>query len=184
MTQDTGTAMLVIDAQNGLLTGPRPVHNADALVSRIQGLLQRARKARLPVVYVQDKDVGSIDSREWQIHPALAPHPNDLVIQKAFADSFYQTSLAASLSKLGVQHLIVAGCKTDACVEMTCRRAISLGYNVTLVSDGHATTDNRFMTAAESVEYYNVLLDGFGAEDGFGGGQREVRVVAAEALEL
>ena len=74
------------------------------------------------------------------------------------------------------------GCKTDACVEMTCRRAVSLGYDVTLVKDGHSTTDNRFMSAAQSIEYYNLVLDGFGAEDGFGAGQDEVRVLSSHEL--
>lgn len=184
MTQEAGTAMLVIDVQNGLLVGPRPVYDADALVRRIQALLQRARKAQVPIIYAQDKDVGPIDSRDWQIHTALAPQPNELLIQKAYADSFYETSLHTSLSALGIQQLIVVGCKTDACVEMTCRRAVSLGYNVTLVSDGHSTTDNRFMTAAQSIEYYNICLDGFGAEDGFGGGQKEIRVVSSQELNL
>lgn len=184
LTQQMGTAMLVIDVQSGLLAGPTPVHDAEGLVRRIQALLERARKAQLPIVYVQDEDVGPINSREWQIHTALAPQPNEKVIQKAYAGSFYQTSLHTALSALGILQLIVAGCKTDACVEMTCRRAVSLGYNVTLVRDGHSTTDNRFMTAAQSIEYYNILLDGFGAEDGFGGGQREIRIVPSQELNL
>lgn len=184
MTEHAGTAVLVIDVQNGVLTGPKPVHDADALVGRIQALLQRARGAQLPIVYVQDKDVGPIDSDDWQIHAALSPQPNELVIQKAHADSFYQTSLHTSLAALGIRQLIVAGCKTDACVEMTCRRAVSLGYHVTLVSDGHSTTDNRFMTAAQSIAYYNILLDGFGAEDGFGDGHREIRIAPLQELDL
>jgi nicotinamidase-related amidase len=176
--------MLVIDAQTGLLDGSTAVYDADALVRRILALLQRARSAQLPIIYTQDKDVGPINSREWAIHTALAPRPDDLVIPKAYADSFYQTSLHTSLAGLGVRQLIVVGCKTDACVEMTCRRAVALGYDVTLVSDGHSTTDNRFMTAAQSIEYYDILLDGFGAEDGFGGGLREIRVVSSGELDL
>ena len=184
MTQTTSTAVLVVDVQNGVLAGPKPVHDADGLVRRIQTVLERARRAKLPIFYVQDNDVGSIDSRDWQIHDAIAPHPNDVVIRKAYGDSFYQTPLQTSLSTLGIQELIVVGCQTDACVEMTCRRAVSLGYNVTLVSDGHSTTDNRFMTAAESIEYYNIRLDGFGSDDGFGGGEREIRIASSEELKF
>lgn len=74
------------------------------------------------------------------------------------------------------QRLIVVGCKTDACVDATCRRAISLGYDVTLVADGHSTSDNQFLTAPQSIAYYNVILDELGLEDGFGNGEHSISV--------
>jgi nicotinamidase-related amidase len=177
-------AILVIDAQYGLLAGPDAVYEASNLVQRIKTLLSNARVAGLPIFYMQDKDVGPLDSQDWQIHPDIAPHQSDIVIRKAYADSFYETPLHSMLSKQSVRQLVLVGCKTDACVEMTCRRAISLGYDVLLVGDGHSTTDNRFMTAAQSIAYYNVSLDGFGAEDGFGNGEHEVRIVAAAEIEF
>jgi nicotinamidase-related amidase len=177
-------AILVIDAQNGLLTGPEAVYESAALVQRIQTVINRARVAGLPVFYMQDKDVGPLESDAWQIHPELAPQPGDTVLRKAYADSFYETPLHANLSEQGIRQLILMGCKTDACVEMTCRRAISLSYNVVLVQDGHSTTDNRFMTAQQSIDYYNITLDGFGSEDGFGNGQHQVRLALAAEVEF
>jgi nicotinamidase-related amidase len=170
------TAVLIVDAQTGLLSGDTPVHEADALVDRIKEVIDRAREAGVAVIYVQDDDVGPVGSEPWQIHPAIAPLPSEPVFRKAFSDAFYQTELHDELAARGVADLVVLGCKTDACVAMTCRRAVALGYNVTLVSDGHSTTDNRFMAAEQSIAYYNIILDGFGAEDGFGGGQREILV--------
>ena len=37
---------------------------------------------------------------------------------------------------------IVMGAQTEVCVDTTCRRAFGLGFDVTLVSDGHSTWDN------------------------------------------
>jgi nicotinamidase-related amidase len=36
------------------------------------------------------------------------------------------------LEKRGIAHLIVAGGMTEYCVDTTCRRATSLGYDVTM----------------------------------------------------
>ena len=69
----TTTALLVIDVQVGLIAGPNPVYQADAIFERIAGLIAAARTAGTPVIYVQDKDVGGVGTPEWQIHPAVAP---------------------------------------------------------------------------------------------------------------
>jgi nicotinamidase-related amidase len=181
---DTHTAVLVVDVQVGLIEGPKPVYEGAATVGRIKLLTDRARAAGLPVIYIQDNDVAPVESDDWQLHPALEARPGDLRLRKAYADSFYHTTLHDKLSALGIRRLVICGCKTDACVEMTCRRAVSLGYDVVLVGDAHTTTDNRFLTAPQSIGYYNVVLDGFGAEDGFGGGEHEVLVQAAAEVEL
>jgi len=35
--------------------------------------------------------------------------------------------------------LLIMGAQTEVCVDTTCRRASSLGFSATLVSDGHNT---------------------------------------------
>ncbi|MEA2594249.1 MAG: hypothetical protein QOF01_718, partial [Thermomicrobiales bacterium] len=40
----------------------------------------------------------------------------------------------------------------------TCRRAISLDYDVTLVADGHTTWDNDRLTAAQVIAHTNAAL--------------------------
>lgn len=170
------TALLVIDVQAGLFAGDRRVYDGDGLVQRINAVIAQARQASVPVVFIQDKDVGPLDSPEWRLHPALQSKSDDLTIHKAYGDSFYHTALQAELAARSTQRLIVVGCKTDACVDATCRRAISLGYDVTLVADGHSTSDNQFLTAPQSIAYYNVILDELGLEDGFGNGEHSISV--------
>lgn len=171
----TETALLLIDVQVGLLVGATPVYAAEAVLARIAALAERARAHGTPVVYVQDKDVGTgVGSPGWQIHPAVAPAPGDLVLRKAWSDSFYETELQQELAARGVGRLVIAGLKTDACVFMTSTRAIALGYDVTLASDAHSTTDDRTITAPQAVAYVNDLLDGFGAQDGFGQGRHYI----------
>ncbi len=42
---------------------------------------------------------------------------------------------------MGVNHLVVVGARTEYCVDTTCRRAVTLGFDVTLAADGHTTGD-------------------------------------------
>jgi len=163
----TQTALLIIDAQVGLLN---EAYRRDDVVARIADLIAKARTSDLPVIYVQhDTDeVGdplAIGSPGWQIHPALAPRRTDFVVHKRSSDSFYETPLQRELDARHVRHLIVTGMKTEMCVDTTSRRAVSLGYDVTLVADAHTTTDTRTLPAARMVAYHNEILDDFGNDD-------------------
>ena len=53
---------------------------------------------------------------------------------------------------------------------------------VTLVADGHSTTDNEYLLALQTIAYHNALLDEFGACDGFGNGERCITVKPAHAV--
>jgi len=180
----TNTALLVIDVQVGLIDGPDPVYQADAILERIAGLIAAARASGMPVIYVQDKDVGGVGTPEWQVHPAVAPIPGELAVRKAWSDSFYETTLGAELEARAINKLVIVGMKTDVCVTMTSLRAVALGYDVTLVADAHTTTDNRVLTAAQTIDYHNDLLWDFGAQDGFGAGKHWITVAPASEISF
>ena len=178
----SNTALLVIDVQVGLVTGDDPVHQAGEMLERIAALIGRARAGGTPVAYAQDKDVGGVGTPEWQIHPAVAPNDGELVVRKAWGDSFYETELHAELQKRGITRLVICGMKTNFCVDATSRRAVALGYDVVLASDAHTTTDNRVLSAAQTIAYHNDLLWGFGEEDGFGSGKHWIAVVPSSEI--
>lgn len=178
------TALLVVDVQVGLLEGSNPVYDAAGVLDRIAGLIGRARAAEVPVIYVQDKDVGGVGTPEWQIHPAVAPAAGELAVRKAWADAFHETELRAELDARDVTSLVIVGMKSDVCVTMTSLRAIALGYGVTLAADAHTTTDNQLLTAAQTIAYHNDLLWGFGAEDGFGMGKRWIEVKPSSEISF
>jgi nicotinamidase-related amidase len=54
---------------------------------------------------------------------------------------------------------------TEYCVDTTCRRATSLGYDVTLVSDAHLTRDSEVLPATSIIAHHNFVLADFGAGD-------------------
>jgi nicotinamidase-related amidase len=133
------TALLVIDVQNGVVTGN---HERDAVVANIGALVDRARHQQVPVVWVQHSDEAMTKgSEDWQIVPELKPDDADPHIEKIYGDSFEDTTLETVLSDLGVGRLLVAGAQTDACIRSTLHGAFVRGYDTTLVSDAHTTED-------------------------------------------
>jgi len=158
-----GTALLLVDGQNAFfdgLHGP-PVWEASALLSRLGLLLGRARLAGVPVVFVQHDEAGSEfdpGSPSWELHPELAPLPAETVVRKTTPDSFLETRLRAVLERLGARHLVVAGNQTEFCIDTTCRRARGLGFQVSLVGNGHGTWDGGGLTAAQIVAHHNRVL--------------------------
>src|SRR5579859_2053347 len=65
------TALLVIDVQNGVVG---EAHQRDAVVANVGSLVDKARRERVPVVWVQHFDEALPQgSHEWRIVPELAP---------------------------------------------------------------------------------------------------------------
>jgi nicotinamidase-related amidase len=79
-------------------------------------------------------------------------------LDKRATDSFHQTALHALLQDRGVQDLVICGLQSEFCVDTTTRRALALGYPVTLVADGHSTLDNGVLRAAQISAHHNVTL--------------------------
>ena len=175
------TALVVIDVQVGIIEGGR-AYCVGEVLERISSMLTQARAAGTAVIYVQhDGPEGhavEVDSPGWRIHPAIAPAPGELVVRKRASDSFFDTTLQNELEERGIRHLVITGAMTEYCVDTTCRRAVSLGYDVTLVGDAHTTYDNDLLPAARIISHHNALLDGFDA------GEHGIAVKPAESVDL
>ncbi|HEY8798093.1 MAG TPA: cysteine hydrolase family protein [Candidatus Dormibacteraeota bacterium] len=133
------TALLVVDVQNGVMGG---AHERDAVVANVGSLVRKARRERVPVVWVQHSDEElTKGSDNWRIVPELSPADAEPRIEKKYGDSFEDTTLETVLSDLGIGRLIVVGAETDACIRSTIHGAFARGYDATLVSDAHTTGD-------------------------------------------
>ena len=174
-------ALLIVDVQIGLVELIPPEVQSGVL-SRITTLLSKAHASGLPVIYIQhDGPKGhplETHTKGWDILPSLKPVDGEQVIRKRESDSFFGTTLQQELAKTGITHLIIAGGMTEYCVDTTCRRATSLGYDVTLAGDAHLTRDNEVLTAGNIIAHHNLVLDGFGA------GEHVVRVKPTDEIEF
>ncbi|HOG46426.1 MAG TPA: cysteine hydrolase family protein [Anaerolineae bacterium] len=158
-----GIALLVIDMQRALFAKATPIYRAEQLLANIGALVARARAGGAPVFYVQHADKRDLaeGSDGWQLHPALQPLPGDGRIVKRHGSAFEVTTLAEELQVRGVTRVVVAGLVTHGCVKAACQGALSLGYGVTLVADGHSSYSQK---AAELIEEWNGKLAAAGAE--------------------
>jgi nicotinamidase-related amidase len=133
------TALLVVDVQNGVV---ERAHERDAVVANVGSLIKKARRERVPVVWIQHSDEQlARGSDNWRIVPELTPSGAEPLVEKNYGDSFEDTTLETVLSRLGVGRLVVVGAQTDACIRSTLHGAFVRGYDATLISDAHTTED-------------------------------------------
>jgi nicotinamidase-related amidase len=133
------TALMVIDVQKGVVAD---VHQRDDVIANIGSLVDRAREAGVPIVWVQHSDEQlEKGSDAWEYVPELAREESEPLVHKTFGDSFENTDLEDVLAKIGVGCLVVTGAQTDECIRSTIHGAFVRGYDVTLVGDAHTTED-------------------------------------------
>ncbi len=153
-------ALLIIDVQQGLCEGEGAAWDCGKVIARINRVAAHARASGVPVVFIQHEDATALvqGSRAWQLADGLLTEPDDLRVRKTTPDSFLRTDLQALLSVRGVSELIVCGMHSEFCVDTTTRRALALGYPVTLVADAHTSAGNAALTPQQVIAHHNATL--------------------------
>lgn len=164
MRLGSGSALLVVDMQNGFLAPDGSFARMGFDVGRLRAavdgcadLAHGARSAGVPVIFTRFvyqagyADAG-VTSRElfpgirqqgglahgsWdaEIIPEMAPSETDFVIDKSRYSSFYGTRLEPLLTGMGIRTLVVCGITTNMCVESTVRDAAQRDYRTVVVAD-------------------------------------------------
>lgn len=152
------TALLVIDVQNDVVAR---AFNRDAVIANIAKMVDKARTAGMPVIWVQHSDDELTQgSAGWEIVPELTPAADEPVVHKHYRSSFEATDLEQHLAAANVGHLIVTGAQTNFCVRNTVHSAFERGYDVTVVGDAHTTSDeswnNYELKAATIIDDFNL----------------------------
>jgi maleamate amidohydrolase len=65
----------------------------------------------------------------------LVPEADELVISKQYPSAFFGTSLASTLTAMGVDSVLLTGLTTSGCVRATCIDAMSHGFRTTVVNE-------------------------------------------------
>jgi nicotinamidase-related amidase len=139
LSQRPNTALVVIDVQNGVVA---EAYARDAVVGNISTVVDKARAAKVPIVWVQhSSDNLAIGSAGWEYVPELSRQESEALVPKTYPDSFEDTNLEEVLAAAGIGRLVVTGAQTDECIRSTIHGALARGYDVTLVGDAHTTED-------------------------------------------
>jgi nicotinamidase-related amidase len=174
------TALLIIDVQRALCSGEEEAFESRRVIDRINAVAGVARNAGVPVVMIQhEEENGSLEygSEGWKLDPELDTGPDDIYVRKTTPDSFHDTELQNILERHEIKQLVICGLQSECCVDATTRRALALGYPVTLVSDAHTTMDTAALKAPQISAQINEGLAGgsFGAR---------IRVIPATEVRI
>jgi maleamate amidohydrolase len=142
-------ALLVIDFVRAYLVEGSPLYAAaEPARAAAQALLEAARRAGVPVVHtnvqyqpggrdggVFFRKVPALKCFEAGAHPDLAafaaglePAAGETVITKQYASAFFGTTLASTLTSLGVDTVLIAGVSTSGCVRASAVDACQHGF--------------------------------------------------------
>jgi len=151
-----------MDVQAGIVE--RFGEGSAALLDAIGRAAAAARSAGVPVVYVRiafRPNVPEISRRNrsfaaftksgafamgeddaaTQIHPAVAPHPEDVVVLKKRVSAFAGSDLDVVLRSLDVDELVLTGIATSGVVLSTLRYAADQDFQLAILRDGCADRD-------------------------------------------
>jgi len=163
--QPSHCALLVVDMQNDFCSpdghfarNAKDVHAIASIIPGIGRLIEVARLAGVPVVYIQQTTLGDYasDSPAWmyfktrdgkspdytmdgswgqQIVAELTPRADELLIKKHRPSAFHLTNLDLVLRNRRVQTVVITGCLTQGCVQATATDASFHDYYTVIVDD-------------------------------------------------
>jgi nicotinamidase-related amidase len=130
----------------------------DQALTGMSHVLQACRDAGQPVIHVRTagrlpdgRDLSrktrsqgisaGRDSPEAELMPAVAPRPDEIMLDKPGSGAFTGTGLDELLRNLGIAHVILGGVSYDGAVESSIRSATDRGYGLVLAPDACATFD-------------------------------------------
>lgn len=136
--------------------------NASQVVETVTEAITKARTNNIPVIYAtlafrpgfpeinphnkffdafKQQVAGKYNETYAQVHPAIAPKENEIVVLKKRISAFTGSDLEVVLRSMGINHLVLTGVSTSGVVLSTLREAIDKDYIITVLSDGCADRD-------------------------------------------
>jgi nicotinamidase-related amidase len=172
------TALLVIDLQQEFFTesmGENP-EEMRAILPRVESLLALARDLDCMIIHTRESykpDLSDVNAYRKSLDyvgksgplgrfcirgepghefvPQCRPLPDEAVIDKAGFSAFYNTGLDELLRQHDIDHLILCGVTTQACVHSTLRDAVDRGYWCLTVADCCAASEPGMHEAALAI---------------------------------
>jgi ureidoacrylate peracid hydrolase len=173
------TVLLVIDMQNAFVAPGAPIEvpAARAIVAPINQLAAELRRRGVTIVWVAHEN--RADGHDWagffdafiapgrraeaaaalapgsklqQLWPELEVAASDLRVAKNRYSVFIKSDFEKALRQRGIDTLLIAGTKTNVCVECTARDAMMLDFKVVMLSDCTAAlSDDEHRATLENV---------------------------------
>lgn len=165
LLQPGRSILVVVDVQNdychpdgALGKGGLDLSMVDPMCAVIEELRQTAGRSGVPTVLLRTIHADATDSPAWLRRTPysghicregswgaefyrIQPSDDDVVVTKHRYSGFVGTRLEQVLHTLGRTTLVFTGTSTEVCVESTARDACMRDFDVVVVEDGVASTD-------------------------------------------
>lgn len=149
-------ALLVIDFMKGYTTEGSPLYAPGVVgaVKESRDLLVEARQASVPILHTiiryhpSDFSDGGTWVRKAPVmrsmvdgHPdaeicaEVRPLPSEIVVRKQYASAFFGTSIAATLTALRVDTIVMIGCSTSGCIRASAVDSTQHGFRTIVVRE-------------------------------------------------
>lgn len=163
-------AFIMIDMQRGFIDASSPlcIEQAAQTLPACAKALEAARNAGMEVFHVHRRydpegyDVEPCRLEKWlrggkpisaawpescEAPDELAPLYGEHVLIKPRFSCFFATDLDLRLRALGITTVVLAGTTTPNCIRSSCYDALSLGYNVAVLSDATSSRSTEVQRA-------------------------------------
>jgi len=163
-------ALLIVDLVNDFVTGKLPCPRAKRIIPNVRRLAEGARKAGVPVVFVNDAHLPrDFELKIWGPHsmkgtkgaeiiPELRAEKGDYVLGKQTYSAFYETSLDSVLRAHDVDSLVITGLHSNICCRHTSADAFFRGIQPIIPEDGVEALSQP--AHEEGLEYIKTIYQG------------------------
>jgi maleamate amidohydrolase len=150
------TVLLVIDLLQGYTIKGAPLFAPGVVkaVAEMPELLKAARARKLPIIHTRvlynpgDFADGGVwikkapvlkdlvpGNRYAKFCKGVEPAKGELVITKNYASCFFGTSLAATLTAMGADTVLITGCTTSGCIRASAVDAVQNGFRPIVIRE-------------------------------------------------
>ena len=165
------TALVIVDLQvdycspEGLAASRhKKMSEIYSLLPRIQDFYIQAKVLPIEIFFTQflfhkTKSSGITPhcvpgSKGEDFYP-IKPTSDEQIVKKYHFDPFVGTGFADKLRAKKVNNIWIAGVRTELCIDMTAKRAVSEGFSVTIIEDLVATYDDNYLYHDTTLHIFN-----------------------------
>ena len=146
-------ALVVVDMCRGFIDPSSPLgFKCDELIQANIILVNKFREMNLPVIFTTTiyRDISEASvfrskipalnilkpgSEETLFLAELSPDSEDILIEKKFASSFFETTLALDLRQMNVDSVVISGVTTSGCVRATALDSLQNNFLTVVAED-------------------------------------------------
>ncbi|MEX1549820.1 cysteine hydrolase family protein [Enterococcus sp. C50] len=153
-------ALVVIDLQNGVCHDKTEIFGLELLTKQVNERILLYKEQQKQIIFIQHSDKELISgTTAWKIIPEIIQPNEARYVEKTHADPFFETALQNMLMELNIQTLEICGAQTEYCIDTSIKVAHHLGYQVRMLHSLTTTYDNAFMSAQDTIAFYEKIWD-------------------------